>query len=121
LRVGELEGAGRRLHGSLHIRIRQRTDFPTVFFTMLAMPWPAIQNPPQKIVETLNERQQLERFGELVLADRELHDRLRDTANQEAFIELAIRLGAERGCVFTAPVVEAALREQRRAWLERWL
>ena len=72
-------------------------------------------------METLNERQNLERFGELVLAERELHDRLRATANQAAFVTLAVSLGAERGCIFTAPVVEATLREQRRAWLERWL
>ena len=85
------------------------------------MPGPGIQNSRRIIVETLNERENLERFGGLVLADRGLHDRLRNTANQEAFAALAVRLGAERGCVFTAPVVEAALREQRRVWLERWL
>ena len=73
------------------------------------------------MTESLNERQHLERFGDLVLADRELHDRLRATADQTAFIALAVQLGAERGCDFTAPVVEAALQERRRAWLERWL
>jgi hypothetical protein len=73
------------------------------------------------IAKTLNERENLERFGGLVLADRDLHDQLRKTASQEAFIALAIRLGAERGCVFTAPVVEAAVRERRHAWQERWL
>ena len=58
---------------------------------------------------------------ELVLADRELHDRLRATANPPDFVALAVRLGAERGCVFSAPVVQAAISEQRQAWLERWL
>ena len=70
---------------------------------------------------TVNQQQNLERFGELVLADRELHDRLRAAANQEAFVALAVQLGAERGCAFTAPVVQAAINEKRRAWLERWL
>jgi len=70
---------------------------------------------------SLNERQNLERFGELVLADTELHDQLRATANEAAFVALAVRLGAERGCHFTASVVEGVVSEQRRAWLERWL
>jgi hypothetical protein len=67
-----------------------------------------------------DERENLERFGDFVLADPKLHDQLR-AANPEDFAALAVRLGAERGCVFTAPAVVAALREQRRAWLERWL
>jgi hypothetical protein len=67
------------------------------------------------------EQQNLERFGNLVLADRALHDQLRATANEEAFVALAIRLGAERGCAFTAPTVAAAIREQRHVWRERWL
>jgi hypothetical protein len=68
-----------------------------------------------------DELQQLRRFGDLVLADSELHDQLRTVADVEAFSVLAVRLGAERGCVFSAPTVQAAVREQRRAWLERWL
>ena len=62
----------------------------------------------------------LERFREMVLSDRELHARLR-AAGRQAFVPLAVQLGAERGCVFTAAAVEAALREQRRVWLERWI
>ena len=72
-------------------------------------------------METLKERQNLDRFGELVLADRELHDQLRATATEAEFVTLAVRLGAERGCDFTAPVVQAAVNEKRRLWLERWL
>ena len=72
-------------------------------------------------METLTQRQNLERFGELVLADHELHEQLRATANQAEFAVLAVRLGAERGCEFTAPVVQAAINEKRRLWLERWL
>jgi hypothetical protein len=65
--------------------------------------------------------QNLERFRLLVLADRHLHDQLRQTADVDAFVALAVRLGTERGCVFTADEVRAALRERRRALLERWI
>lgn len=70
---------------------------------------------------TLTEQQQLERFGELVLANRELHEQLRATADQATFVAFAVRLGAEHGCDFSAQVVLDTLNEKRRAWLERWL
>lgn len=68
-----------------------------------------------------NERQNFDRFRALVLADPELHAQLRATEDQASFIVLAVRLGAERGCEFTSTTAEFVLREQRRAWLERWL
>ncbi|MEY2563512.1 MAG: hypothetical protein QOH88_1705 [Verrucomicrobiota bacterium] len=71
-------------------------------------------------MEGVDERENLERFGELVLADPKLHEQLR-AAPPEDFAALAVRLGAERGCVFTEVVVAEVLRERRRAWLERWL
>jgi Nif11 domain len=72
-------------------------------------------------LETLNQQQALERFGELVLADRALQEQLRATPNEPAFIELVVRLAAERGCELTAPTLQAAIIQKRRAWLERWL
>lgn len=72
-------------------------------------------------METHTERQNLERFGEMVLADCQLHEQLRATATEAEFAALAVRLGAERGCDFTPPVVQAAINEKRRLWLERWL
>jgi hypothetical protein len=63
----------------------------------------------------------LERFRQLVLAERGLFDQLRQTADLDGFVALAVRLGAERGCVFTDQDVRAAVRECRRAWLERWI
>jgi hypothetical protein len=63
----------------------------------------------------------LERFRQLVLADRSLFDQLRQTAGLDAFVALAVRLGRERDCVFTEEEVRAALRECRRSWLERWI
>jgi hypothetical protein len=65
--------------------------------------------------------QNLKRFGDLVLADRALHDRLRATENVFAFAELSVRLGAERGLVFTEATVQNAVQEKRREWLERWV
>jgi len=67
------------------------------------------------------ERRQLAHFCELVLADRELHQRLRATTTLREFVALTVQLGAERGCRFTTGMVETALHERRRAWLERWL
>jgi len=72
-------------------------------------------------MDVLKERQNLEQFGEVVLADRILHDQLRAVAADSEFVALTVRLGAERGFQFTARAVHEALKEKRRAWLERWL
>jgi len=71
--------------------------------------------------ETSNQQWNLERFGELVLADRSLLDQLRAASNEPAFIQLAIRLAAERGLDLTASALQAAINQKRRSWLERWL
>ncbi|MGO8835826.1 MAG: Nif11-like leader peptide family natural product precursor [Limisphaerales bacterium] len=63
----------------------------------------------------------LERFSQMVLADRQLHEQLRTTADLESFIALAVRLGRERGCELTAEEIRAAVQERRRAWFERWI
>jgi hypothetical protein len=65
--------------------------------------------------------QNLERFRQIVLADPRLHQQLRETSDLNGFVALAVRLGAERDCIFTEEEVRAALRECRRAWLERWI
>ena len=67
------------------------------------------------------ERQNFNRFRNLVLAEPELHAQLRATPDQASFIALAVQLAAERGCAFSPTTVEGTLRERRRAWLERWL
>ena len=72
-------------------------------------------------MEGIDERRNWERFGEMVLAEPELHNRLRAAADQAAFIALAVQLGVERGCEFSAPLVQTMINEKRRAWLERWL
>jgi hypothetical protein len=72
-------------------------------------------------LETPNHQQALERFRELVFADRALHVQLRATPDEPAFIELAVRLAAERQCELKASVLQDAIIQKRRAWLERWL
>ena len=72
-------------------------------------------------MDALIEQQNLERFGEAVLADPELHKRLRATDGIMDFAQLAVELGTERGYQFSVPAVQAAVQQKRRAWLERWL
>lgn len=67
-----------------------------------------------------NQRANLEGFGKLVLADLELHDRVR-AANPDAFAELAVKLGAERGYIFTVEIVREELQKKRRALREKWI
>lgn len=72
-------------------------------------------------MEAPSQQQDFERFQELVLGDRALHDQLRATSNEPAFIELAVGLARERGCALTAEDFRVAITQKRRAWLERWL
>jgi Nif11 domain len=62
-----------------------------------------------------------EKFRELVLCDATLQETLRVPTRDDAFIEMVVRLGAERGFGFTADEVRDAMRANRRAWLERWI
>ncbi len=63
----------------------------------------------------------LEGFCQLVLEEPELHQQLRQALVAEEFIELAVRLGRERGYSFSSEEVRKALDARRRAWLERWI
>lgn len=63
----------------------------------------------------------LEQFKQVVLGDPLLAAALREETDRERFAALAVRLGAERGYEFTAEEVRKAMREARRAWLERWM
>ena len=67
-----------------------------------------------------NQRVNLEGFGKLVLADLELHNRLR-TASPEAFAELAVKFGAERGYIFTVEIVREELQKKLRGLREKWI
>jgi hypothetical protein len=64
---------------------------------------------------------ELERFRLDVLANPDMQRTLRETDDQERFVELLVSLGSERGYRFTAPEVEEALRTSWRSWIERWI
>ena len=63
----------------------------------------------------------LSEFRQRVLADAELQAQLWRAAERDAFIELCVRLGAERGYSFTRAEVAAALQAGRRAWRAEWV
>ncbi len=73
-----------------------------------------------EMMNVRDQRRNLDRFGEQVLADPQLHDRLR-AADGDAFPALAVKLAAERGLVFTAAVVQAALQEKWQTLHDRWI
>ena len=75
---------------------------------------------PSGMMDADNQRANLESFGNLVLADLELHNRLR-AAGVEAFADLAVQLGAEHGFIFTVEVVREELQKKRRALREKWI
>jgi hypothetical protein len=66
-------------------------------------------------------RENLRRFGELVLRDADLQRRLRTApADSRAFLPLLVGLGATHGFHFSTEHVQAAIREGRDAWLRKW-
>lgn len=58
-------------------------------------------------------------FQRLVADDAELFARLQNTPTTEAFVVLAVELGATHGLAFSADDVQASLQAARRAWIER--
>lgn len=64
-------------------------------------------------------KQDLERFQDVVLSDAALQRELRGCVERAAFIALVLERGREHACFFTADEVEAAMRANQRAWLER--
>jgi hypothetical protein len=63
----------------------------------------------------------LEQFRQLVLEDLSLQEKLIQTPNVNAFLDLTQELGHELGFNFTREDVEDALRKSRSAWLRRWI
>jgi hypothetical protein len=66
-------------------------------------------------------REDLERFRERVLREPALQERLMQAPDTRSFTELAVGLGAEQGCAFTAEELQAAMQEARRALREQWV
>jgi hypothetical protein len=64
---------------------------------------------------------ELERFRLAVLADFELQQQLRVTADWESFARLAVSIGNERGYRFSESQVHQALLAARQDWLSRWI
>lgn len=60
-------------------------------------------------------------FHGRVLADVELQRRLRTTDDRQSFIKLLVNTAKELGYHFNAAEPETALREARRAWIEKWI
>jgi len=56
-----------------------------------------------------------------VLGDLDLQRQLRQTADRESFIRLAVAVGHEAGYRFTPTEIEEALRAAQQAWLLRWI
>ncbi|HEX5735342.1 MAG TPA: aspartyl/asparaginyl beta-hydroxylase domain-containing protein [Blastocatellia bacterium] len=71
--------------------------------------------------QTEETRASFDSFRRIVLDDESLLDKLRRRTNKRAFVTLAVHMGREQGFSFTPGDVEDALREGRRAWLERWI
>ncbi|ACB77530.1 Nif11 family protein [Opitutus terrae] len=61
----------------------------------------------------------LAEFHRHVVHDAELLERLAAAGDADAFVTLAVAAGAERGLVFSAADVRAALLAARRTWIER--
>ncbi|HTB80034.1 MAG TPA: Nif11-like leader peptide family natural product precursor [Opitutaceae bacterium] len=58
-------------------------------------------------------------FQRLVVNDSALFARLENTSTTDAFVDLAVELGASRGLAFGADDVRTSLQAARRAWIER--
>lgn len=66
-------------------------------------------------------QESFEQFRQLVLRDRDIQRRLRETPDRESFVGATLEAGAELGYSFSAEEVSEALRAGQRAWIERWL
>ena len=63
----------------------------------------------------------LNRFCELVLADLELQDQLKNQTDRDEFISKVIELSAASGLKISREEVAEQMRENRRLWHERWM
>ena len=56
----------------------------------------------------------IRQFGEILKEDRSLIDRLDETPDKQAFIDLYIALAAEHGCEFSEGDLLIAVQEQKQ-------
>jgi hypothetical protein len=59
-----------------------------------------------------------EQFRQRVLHDPAIQEQLRATDDHASFVDLVVKTGGELGCHFTHEDVEAAIRANRKAWLQ---
>ena len=57
----------------------------------------------------------------MVLADRQLQDRLRTVPDKIEFTDLVVTLARDHGCEMTGEDVAEAMRAGKRSWIERWI
>jgi hypothetical protein len=60
-------------------------------------------------------------FRQLVLSDRALQQDLLQAVDERSLFDKVLARGRERGYAFSEQDLEAAVRINRRGWLERWL
>lgn len=63
----------------------------------------------------------LEQFRQLVLEDSALQEKLRETPDLKAFLDLTLQLGNDLGYSFTVEDIEFVIKQSRLAWLQRWI
>jgi len=61
-----------------------------------------------------------ERFRLVVLNDLSLQERLR-VADRDDFFAKVVELGAENGFIFSVDDINEVIRQNDRAWIERWI
>ena len=62
-----------------------------------------------------------QQFRLAVLADPALQQDLRNIGDQAQFIDAVVTKGVQMGFEITDKDVEAAMRDGRRSWIERWI
>ena len=60
-------------------------------------------------------KEEIRRFQQVFLSYAALQERLKSTTDRESFVNLAVKLGKESGCHFTAEEVESAIDEHLQA------
>lgn len=66
-------------------------------------------------------REEFEEFRRLVMQDVSLQENLRDLIDPDRFADRVVELGIDRGFKFSSDEVAEAMRENKRAWIERWI
>lgn len=66
-------------------------------------------------------KQAFEEFRRIVLREPALQGKFREIERRDEFIACVVKLAATENFEITAADVEEAMRDARRAWLEKWI